>query len=55
MRKKGNLVAKPPRQFFKTTHFALAINVNDILFGTTVVLEKRRKFEGFFVLSKEFT
>ena len=55
MRKKGGLGATPPRKFVKTTSFALTINVTDALFGTTVVLEKRRKFEEFYVLSKGFT
>ena len=32
------------KKFFNTTYFTLAIIVTNALFGTTVVLEQRRKF-----------
>ena len=42
-------------RIFKTTPFTLTISVTDALFGTTVILEKKRKFGEFTVLLKEFT
>ena len=47
--------AKPPRKFVKTAPFTLAINVTDTFFGTSMVLEKRRRCGELYVLSKEFT
>ena len=35
--------------FFKTKPFTLAINVTDVPFGTTVVLEERRKLSTEFI------
>ena len=38
------ITTTPPTKCITTTPFTLAINVTDALFGTTLVLEKRRKF-----------
>ena len=49
-KKERGLGAEPPRNFLKTTHFTLTINVTNALFYAKIVFEK---FERITILKKD--